>query len=117
MKAAVFHRYGPPEVLRYEDVEPLPIGPRDVKIKVRATALNFYDVLARQGHYKPNERWPHVLGGDISGDVVEVGPEVRTVTVGQPVVVYAATSARTSGAGTPSSASSRSSTRCPSTRG
>jgi NADPH:quinone reductase-like Zn-dependent oxidoreductase len=90
VKAAVFHEYGPPDVLKYEDIEPLPVGPRDVKVKVRATALNFYDVLARQGHYKPNERWPHVLGGDISGDVVEVGREVTSVEVGQPVVVYAA---------------------------
>ncbi len=90
MKAAVFYEYGRPEVLKYEEIEPLPVGRRDVKIKVRATALNFYDVLARQGHYKPNERWPHILGGDIAGDVVEVGPEVTSVAVGQPVVVYAA---------------------------
>ncbi|MEE8110771.1 MAG: zinc-binding dehydrogenase [bacterium] len=90
MKAAPFYEYGPPEVLKYEDIDPLPVGPRDARVKVRATALNWYDVLCRNGEYPANEGLPHILGGDIAGEVVEVGPEVSGVKIGDPVVVYAA---------------------------
>ncbi|MFQ5691591.1 MAG: zinc-binding dehydrogenase [Nitrospinota bacterium] len=90
MKAALFHEYGPPEVLKYEDIDPLPVGPRDARIRVRAAALNHYDVFVRNGEYPANERFPHILGGDIAGEVVEVGPEVTRVRPGDAVVVYAA---------------------------
>ncbi|MFQ5912915.1 MAG: zinc-binding dehydrogenase [Nitrospinota bacterium] len=90
MKAAVFHEYGPPEVLKYEDVEPLPVGPRDAMLKVGATSVNWFDILCRKGQYRPNESFPHILGGDISGEVVEVGQEVNHLKAGDRVVVYGA---------------------------
>lgn len=90
MKAVVFHEYGGIGVLRYEDIETPKLGPRDVLVKVRATALNYYDVMTRAGTYRPNERLPHILGGDIAGDVAEVGSEVTHLKPQDPVVVYAA---------------------------
>ena len=89
MKAALYHEYGPPEVLKYEDIDPLPVGPRDAMLKVRATSLNWFDVIGRNGEYRPNKTLPHILGGDITGEVVEVGAEVTHVKPGDPVVVYA----------------------------
>ena len=62
MKAALYHEYGPPEVLKYEDIAPLPVGPRDAMLKVRATSLNWFDVIGRNGEYRPNKTLPHILG-------------------------------------------------------
>ena len=49
MKAVVCDRYGPPEVLRLDDVErPVP-RPDQVLIKIRATTVNRSDTETRQG--------------------------------------------------------------------
>ncbi len=89
MKAALIHENGPPEALRYEDVEPLPVGPRDAMIKVRATSVNWFDVMGRSGEYSAFKNFPHILGGDIAGEVVEVGSEVTNAKPGDRVLVYA----------------------------
>lgn len=89
MKAALYHEYGPPEVLKYEEVDHIPPGPRDVLVKVRATSVNWFDIIGRKGEYRPNLRFPHIPGGDIAGEVAEIGSEVTNVKVGDHVVVYA----------------------------
>jgi len=75
MKAVVFNRYGGPDVLEYVD-RPVPrLGAGEALIKVHAVALNGYDLMARSGRYKPNKGvFPHILGGDFGGEVVEVDP-------------------------------------------
>ena len=52
-------------------------------------ALNRLDVYTRQGARGTRIRFkgPHVLGGDVAGDVVEVGSEVSRVSAGERVVV------------------------------
>lgn len=90
MKAVVFHEYGDLDVLQYQDIEPPPLGPNDVLVRVRATALNYYDVMTRAGSYRPNEKLPHILGGDVAGEVAQVGTAVTHLAPGDPVVVYAA---------------------------
>ena len=92
MQAALFHEYGSAEVLKFEDVEPLPVGPRDARVKVRASAMNWLDITVRSGQYRANRDFPHILGSDIAGEVVEVGSEVTNVKPGDPVVVYATVS-------------------------
>ena len=91
MWASVFHEYGGLDVLRYEQV-PRPVPGRDeVLIKVRATGVNAFDLMVREGQYKPNKTFPHILGEDIAGVVTKLGPEVREpLQVGQRVFVYAA---------------------------
>jgi NADPH:quinone reductase-like Zn-dependent oxidoreductase len=75
MKAVAFARYGGPEVLEYVDL-PIPqIGPGEALVKVHAVALNGYDLMARSGRYRPNrEKFPHVLGGDLAGELADVDP-------------------------------------------
>jgi NADPH:quinone reductase-like Zn-dependent oxidoreductase len=75
MKAAVIHEFGPPEVLRIEDLpEPRP-GEQEVLVRVKAVRVGgLLDVGTRAGR-NPFARltFPHVLGADFAGEVVEVG--------------------------------------------
>ena len=72
MKAALIHENGPPEALKYEDIDPLPVGPNDAMIKVRATSVNWFDVMGRSGEYSAFKNFPHILGGDIAGGNIVV---------------------------------------------
>ena len=92
MKAAVGHRYGPPDVVTVTDV-PRP-EPRDdeILVRVRAAAIGVVDGLARRGspwyaraHFGPlRPRFP-VLGCDFAGDVAAAGPAVSRFGVGEAV--------------------------------
>lgn len=91
MRAVVYDRYGPPDVLRVEDV-PAPVpGPRQVLVKVAATSLNLSDweclrgspLYARIGGLRtPAHR---ILGSDIAGWVEAVGAGVTRFQVGDEV--------------------------------
>lgn len=49
MRAARFHRFGPPDVLRVESIDPPRVGRRELLVEVHAAALNPKDVLVRSG--------------------------------------------------------------------
>ncbi|MEV4360385.1 NADP-dependent oxidoreductase [Nonomuraea sp. NPDC004186] len=90
MKAVRFHEYGGIDVLRVEEVErPVP-GPGQVLVEVRAAGIQPGEVMIRQG--ARHERWPATFpsgqGSDLAGLVVEVGPEVRGVAVGDEVLGF-----------------------------
>lgn len=80
MTAVIYDAYGPPEVLRPVDDFPVPRpGRGEALIKVHAVGLNGYDLMARAGRYKPNKGvFPHILGGDIGGELAALGPEAQT---------------------------------------
>jgi NADPH:quinone reductase-like Zn-dependent oxidoreductase len=84
MKAAVFREFGGPEVLRIDDVETPEAGPGQVRIAVRAAALNHLDLWARRG--MPDIPLPHIGGSDIAGVIDRAGEGVER-EIGEPVVV------------------------------
>lgn len=87
MKAVVFHEQGGINKLRYEEVPVPVIAPSEVLVEVKACAVNHLDISARRD--RPEVRpFPHILGSDIAGDVVEIGENVRNVAVGNRVVLY-----------------------------
>ena len=86
MKAVRFHESGGPKVLKYEDAPKPEIGPSDVLVRVRACALNRLDIWLRSGAYKAH--LPHILGSEFSGDIAEVGEDVRGARVGDKVLIY-----------------------------
>jgi len=87
MKAIVIHQYGPPDVLRYEDVpDPMPRA-GEIRIKVHAATVNrVLDVSLRAG--KETFRGPVlplIPGVDSAGVVDAVGPQVTGWRVGDRV--------------------------------
>jgi NADPH:quinone reductase-like Zn-dependent oxidoreductase len=89
MKAVYITQHGGVEVLTYGDLPEPTVGSNDVKVRVRACALNRLDLFTRAGARGMRIRFngPHVLGGDAAGDVAEVGGEVTRVKPGDRVVV------------------------------
>ncbi len=92
MKAVVYDRYGPPEVLRFETLE-RPVPAKDeVLVRVHATTVTRTDTGLRSAEYvisrvvtgvlRPKER---VLGVEFAGIVEEIGAEVTEFAVGDRV--------------------------------
>ncbi|MGZ3715913.1 MAG: alcohol dehydrogenase catalytic domain-containing protein, partial [Ktedonobacterales bacterium] len=99
MRAVVYDRYGPPDVLRLEDVEPPTPKDDEVLIKVHATTVNRFDTATREanrrsglaisllsrlvsGVRRPRQR---VLGTEFAGEVEAVGAGVSEFAVGDRV--------------------------------
>jgi len=86
MKAILCNAHGLPESLQLGTVpEPSP-GPADVRIRVRACGVNFPDVLMIQNKYQFKPPLPFSPGGEVSGDVISVGADVKHVKAGDRVV-------------------------------
>ncbi|MEJ7583290.1 MAG: zinc-binding dehydrogenase [Acidimicrobiales bacterium] len=84
MKAAVYHETGPPEVLRYEDVDDPVLRPNGVVVDVEAVSIEGGDTLNRLGGEMGST--PHIVGYQCGGTIREVGAEVTDRKVGQSVV-------------------------------
>lgn len=87
MKAFVLDRYGKNEQLRVTDVPEPELRANDVLIEVHAAAVNLLDVKLRNGEFKlilPYHT-PLVLGHDVAGVVVGIGPQVSLFKVGDEV--------------------------------
>lgn len=89
MRAAVIHEHGEPDVLRIEQVATPVVGPHDVLVRQTMTTVNHRDIWIRKGHASAGYRidLPAVLGIDICGEVIEVGSEVDTPSVGDRVTI------------------------------
>lgn len=86
MRAAVFHEHGDPSVVVVED-RPVPQpGPGEVRLRVRAAALNHLDLWVRRG-IPIDTTMPHIGGSDLAGEVHAVGAGVPDGLVGTRVVV------------------------------
>ena len=73
---------------RLEDPQP---GPGEVRVALRASALNHLDLWVAHGMPAPPS-FPHVPGADGAGIVDAVGPEVEVVAAGDEVVIDPSTS-------------------------
>ncbi len=91
MKAIVVHEYGGPEVLKFEEYpDPVP-GPGEVLVRVAAASVNPIDYKRRAGLTKDFYpiQFPGLIGVDMAGTVMNVGPEVETFTAGNRVFAMA----------------------------
>ncbi|MGA3010258.1 MAG: NADP-dependent oxidoreductase [Terracidiphilus sp.] len=91
MKAIVVHEYGGPEVLKFEEYpDPVP-GPGEVLVRVAAASVNPIDYKRRAGLTKDfyPMHFPGLIGVDMAGTVVKVGPGVEAFTAGNRVFAMA----------------------------
>jgi NADPH:quinone reductase-like Zn-dependent oxidoreductase len=91
MKAIVVHEYGGPEVLKFEEYpDPVP-GRGEVLVRVAAASVNPIDYKRRAGLTKDfyPMRFPSLIGVDMAGTVVKVGPGVEAFTAGNRVFAMA----------------------------
>ena len=108
MKAVVYKEYGPPSVLKLQEVaKPIP-KEDEILVKIQAASLNFGDLLARKMNsvtpsnftmpsplWLPTRLtfgWSHprngILGSEFAGDVKAVGSQVTEFKVGDAVFGY-----------------------------
>jgi NADPH:quinone reductase-like Zn-dependent oxidoreductase len=87
MRAALYDRYGPPEVL-YEGTVPVPtIKPGEVLVRVHAASVNGGELAGRAGRMRlvTGRRFPQRTGIDFVGETVEIGPSVAGIREGERV--------------------------------
>ncbi len=78
---------GEVEVLRYGEIAAPEVEAGQVRVAVKAVALNHLDVWVRKGVASPKLPLPHILGCDIAGVVEAVGAGVEGVKPGDSVVL------------------------------
>lgn len=89
MNAIALYEHGGTDKLVYTTDFPVPtIGPDEVLIEVKATAVNRVDLVVRAGYPGIQVPMPHVLGGDIAGTVAELGAAVKGFSIGQRVTTW-----------------------------
>ncbi|MGW6356344.1 quinone oxidoreductase family protein [Streptomyces sp. NPDC055092] len=74
MQAVVLRDFGPAQNLRLDEHPDPAAEPGWTVVKLRASALNWHDVLVRQGRY--GSPLPHVIGADGAGIRADTGEEV-----------------------------------------
>ncbi len=78
---------GGPEVLRYAEGPTPVVEAAQVRVAVKAVALNHLDVWVRKGVASPKLPLPHILGSDVAGVVEAVGAGVEGLKPGDAVVL------------------------------
>jgi NADPH:quinone reductase-like Zn-dependent oxidoreductase len=90
-EAMVIRKNGGPEVLQREEIDLPEPGPRQIRVRVRAVALNHIDLWARAGLPNVKYEFPHRLGADVVGEIDAIGDGAVAasgkLTIGQKIVV------------------------------
>jgi NADPH2:quinone reductase len=88
MKAIVVREWGPPEVMRLEEVPTPSPGPGQVLVRVRAAGVNPVETYVRAGTYVRKPNLPYTPGSDVAGVVDAVGANVTSVRQGDRVYTH-----------------------------
>jgi NADPH:quinone reductase-like Zn-dependent oxidoreductase len=85
MKQIWIPKIGAPEMLEIREASDPIAGPGEVRIRVKASGINFADILARQGLYPDAPKLPAVVGYEVAGIVDQVGAGVMRFKEGDAV--------------------------------
>jgi NADPH:quinone reductase len=87
MQAATIAAFGDVDVLNFGEVPTPSPKAGHVLIKIEAVGINYYDTLVRSGAISRSIPLPHVVGSDVVGHIEKLGAEVKTLTLGDRVIV------------------------------
>jgi len=88
MKAMVLNGHGGMDQLTLETNFPDPVaGDGDVVLRVKACSLNYHDVFTRKGMPGIKVAMPRIMGLDVAGEIIAVGPGVADWKPGDRVLV------------------------------
>ncbi len=86
LKAILLREFGGPQVLTIgEAARPLPLAGQ-VLIEVAATSVNRPDMIQREGRYPPPPGESEILGLEVAGGVIDIGPGVPDTWLGRRVM-------------------------------
>jgi NADPH:quinone reductase len=85
MKAIRVHKFGGPEVLKFEEVAKPKLSVGEVLVRIHAAGVNPYDTYMRAGTYAIKPPLPYTPGSDGAGVVEAVGEGVKKVKPGDRV--------------------------------
>jgi NADPH:quinone reductase-like Zn-dependent oxidoreductase len=99
MKAIVYTKYGPPDVLQLKEVEKPTPKENEVLVKIHATTVHVGDTILRRGKHPDSKfysvmlrvmvglRKPkrHILGMELAGEIEAVGEDVKLFKIGDKV--------------------------------
>ncbi len=88
MKALLCKTLDGPDALELAEIEPPSAGAGEVVVRVHAVGLNFLDTLLTRGKYQFKPELPFSPGGEVAGDVAEVGDGVDGLAVGDRVCAF-----------------------------
>lgn len=88
MRAVRCHELSGPSGISIDDVREPSLHPGEVLIDVKASGLNFPDVLLSYGKYQFKPELPFVLGGEAAGVVTAIGPGVTSIAAGDRVATW-----------------------------
>lgn len=87
MRSIRYTAAGGPDVIQLRDAPTPEPGPRQVRVRVHASALNRADILQRRGRYPAPAGWPADIPGlEYAGEVEALGPGVTRWQVGDRVM-------------------------------
>ncbi|OGO29768.1 MAG: hypothetical protein A2Z16_14855 [Chloroflexi bacterium RBG_16_54_18] len=87
MNAVVFFEHGGEDVLTYAEFPTPSPGPGQVLVQLKVAALNRADIWVRKGWPGIKLEYPHILGADGAGVIVEIGAGVIDLKIGDRVVI------------------------------
>jgi NADPH2:quinone reductase len=90
MRALICRRYGTPDALAIETVEPPPLKAGHVRIAVRTAGVSFAVILGIAGKHQNKPGLPYIPGGEIAGTVLETASDVTHVRAGDRVAALIA---------------------------
>ena len=86
MRAWQVNAFGEPESMALAEVNVPEPGPDQVRVRVRAAGLNFFDILQIQGKYQVKPSFPFTPGAEVAGIVDAVGGNVSQFAPGDAVL-------------------------------
>lgn len=87
MRVAQYNTYGSPNVIFEDSITKPVIIPGEVLIRVHGSSVNSMDSLIRSGKLKllTGNQFPKGIGADFSGEIVEIGSDVKSFQLGDKV--------------------------------